>query len=335
MYLRDGLQSKRSSGASGLARNTIKAWLRKGEMVEPGTPAGESRPSRRLYRKRWRPGSRPTQYRGKRDRRTIKALYEGLLEQGLHRWLRPVWRPLPGAGEPSSRARSARVLFVPLKFALATRSSSTGAPNAWWAGACLRWPTQAIAAAVPSGSAHPSQSHEMLFDAHAFAASAACPSGHLRQHEDGRGQGVALGKKPHDQQRALAMTGHYLSRARVLQRRPAGEGHRREERARPAHRITRRQATLGPTCAALNTWLRASVALPGPNSTTRMADAEGGRRLQDEQQRLMPNPGRSDGYIEVLARVPARALVHQRNRYSVPPHANPRGGQPAPVSRTH
>ena len=41
--------------------------------------------------------------------------------------------------------------------------------------------------------------------------------------------------------------------------------------------------------------------------------------LQDEQQRLMPNPRPFDGYIEVLARVSSTALVHlQRNRYSVP-----------------
>lgn len=34
MYLRDGLPIKEIERRTGLARNTIKAWLRKGEMVQ-------------------------------------------------------------------------------------------------------------------------------------------------------------------------------------------------------------------------------------------------------------------------------------------------------------
>ena len=38
MHLRDGLPIKEIERRTGLARNTIKAWLRKGEMVEPKYP---------------------------------------------------------------------------------------------------------------------------------------------------------------------------------------------------------------------------------------------------------------------------------------------------------
>jgi transposase len=60
--------------------------------------------------------------------------------------------------------------------------------------------------------AYPSQSHEMLFDAHAraFAAFGGVPrAGHLRQHEDRRGQG-RRGKERTVNARFEAMTGHYL-----------------------------------------------------------------------------------------------------------------------------
>ena len=38
MHLRDGRPIKEIERRTGLARNTIKAWLRKGEMVEPKYP---------------------------------------------------------------------------------------------------------------------------------------------------------------------------------------------------------------------------------------------------------------------------------------------------------
>ena len=38
MHLRDGLPIKEIERRTGLARNTIKVWLRKGEMVQPKYP---------------------------------------------------------------------------------------------------------------------------------------------------------------------------------------------------------------------------------------------------------------------------------------------------------
>ena len=38
MHLRDGLAIKEIERRTGLARNTIKVWLRKGEMIKPKYP---------------------------------------------------------------------------------------------------------------------------------------------------------------------------------------------------------------------------------------------------------------------------------------------------------
>ena len=38
MHLRDGFSIKEIERRTGLARNTIKVWLRKGEMVQPKYP---------------------------------------------------------------------------------------------------------------------------------------------------------------------------------------------------------------------------------------------------------------------------------------------------------
>lgn len=45
MHLRDGLPIKEIERRTGLARNTIKAWLRKGE---PSTPSGSIKASATL-----------------------------------------------------------------------------------------------------------------------------------------------------------------------------------------------------------------------------------------------------------------------------------------------
>jgi transposase len=109
MHLRDGLPIKEIERRTGLARNTIKAWLRKGEMVEPKYPQRVNQTKLDGYTETLATWLKADLHRGKRDRRTIKALYEGWSSRAT-----PVatagWLPLPGAGEPSSRARSARVL---------------------------------------------------------------------------------------------------------------------------------------------------------------------------------------------------------------------------------
>ena len=78
MHLRDGLPIKEIERRTGLARNTIKAWLRKGEMVEPRYPQRASPSKLDAYRETLTSWLGADQHRGRRDRRSIARALQGL-----------------------------------------------------------------------------------------------------------------------------------------------------------------------------------------------------------------------------------------------------------------
>ena len=327
MHLRDGLPIKEIERRTGLARNTIKAWLRKGEMVEPKYPQRVNQTKLDGYTETLATWLKADLYRGKRDRRTIKALYEGLLEQGY----------TGGYGRVAAFARRWRAeqsgkvgkgAFVPLKFALGDAFQFDWSTEYAWVGGLRR--RLEVAHTKLCGSrafwlvAYPSQSHEMLFDAHAraFAAFGGVPQRGIYDNMKTAVDKVGAGKKRTVNARFEAMTGHYLFEPEFCNvasgwEKGIVEKNVRDRRISIWHKATKQR---WPNMQALNTWLegecRAAWAeLNHPEwPTLKVADV-----LQDEQQRLMPNPRPFDGYIEVLARVSSTALVHlQRNRYSVP-----------------
>jgi transposase len=327
MHLRDGLPIKEIERRTGLARNTIKAWLRKGEMVEPKYPQRVNQTKLDGYTETLATWLKADLHRGKRDRRTIKALYEGLVEQGY----------TGGYGRVAAFARRWRAeqsgkvgkgAFVPLKFALGDAFQFDWSTEYAWVGGLRR--RLEVAHTKLCGSrafwlvAYPSQSHEMLFDAHAraFAAFGGVPQRGIYDNMKTAVDKVGAGKKRAVNARFEAMTGHYLFEPEFCNvasgwEKGIVEKNVRDRRISIWHKATKQR---WPNMQALNTWLegecRAAWAeLNHPEwPTLKVADV-----LQDEQQRLMPNPRPFDGYIEVLARVSSTALVHlQRNRYSVP-----------------
>lgn len=327
MHLRDGLPIKEIERRTGLARNTIKAWLRKGEMVEPKYPQRVNQTKLDDYTETLAIWLKADLHRGKRDRRTIKALYEGLVEQGY----------TGGYGRVAAFARRWRAeqsgkvgkgAFVPLKFALGDAFQFDWSTEYAWVGGLRR--RLEVAHTKLCGSrafwlvAYPSQSHEMLFDAHAraFAAFGGVPQRGIYDNMKTAVDKVGAGKKRAVNARFEAMTGHYLFEPEFCNvasgwEKGIVEKNVRDRRISIWHKATKQR---WPDMQALNTWLegecRAAWAeLNHPEwPTLKVADV-----LQDEQQRLMPNPRPFDGYIEVLARVSSTALVHlQRNRYSVP-----------------
>jgi len=327
MHLRDGLPIKEIERRTGLARNTIKAWLRKGEMVEPKYPQRVNQTKLDGYTETLATWLKADLHRGKRDRRTIKALYEGLVEQGY----------TGGYGRVAAFARRWRAeqsgkvgkgAFVPLKFALGDAFQFDWSTEYAWVGGLRR--RLEVAHTKLCGSrafwlvVYPSQSHEMLFDAHAraFAAFGGVPQRGIYDNMKTAVDKVGAGKKRAVNARFEAMTGHYLFEPEFCNvasgwEKGIVEKNVRDRRISIWHKATKQR---WPNMQSLNTWLegecRAAWAeLNHPEwSTLKVADV-----LQDEQQRLMPNPRPFDGYIEVLARVSSTALVHlQRNRYSVP-----------------
>jgi len=172
--------------------------------------------------------------------------------------------------------------------------------------------------------AYPTQSHEMLFDAHArsFAAFGGVPQRGIYDNMKTAVDKVGLGKKRVINARFETMTGHYLFEPEFCNvasgwEKGIVEKNVRDRRTSIWHKAVKLR---WDSMETLNAWLAdecrsAWSELNHPEwPALKVVDV-----LQDEQTRLMPNPKPFDGYVEVPARVSSTALVHlQRNRYSVP-----------------
>ena len=117
LFYRDGVAIKEIQRRTGLSRNTIKRWLREPEMVEPQYPPRKAVTKLDAYKETLETWLKADAHRGKRDRRTVKQMFEELVAQGYQgsyvrvaaharRWRRE---------QTGSTKKSA---FVPLKFAL-------------------------------------------------------------------------------------------------------------------------------------------------------------------------------------------------------------------------
>ena len=327
MHLRDGLPIKEIERRTGLARNTIKAWLRKGEMVEPKYPQRVNQTKLDGYTETLATWLKADLYRGKRDRRTIKALYEGLLEQGY----------TGGYGRVAAFARRWRAeqsgkvgkgAFVPLKFALGDAFQFDWSTEYAWVGGLRR--RLEVAHTKLCGSrafwlvAYPSQSHEMLFDAHAraFAAFGGVPQRGIYDNMKTAVDKVGKGKARNVNARFHAMTGHYLFEADFCNVASGWEKGQVEKNVQDRRRHIWREAgqRRWTDLDELNTWLRQVCV----DSWQELTHPEWGELSvadvwQQERGHLMALPKPFDGYVEQPARVTTTALIHfQRNRYSVP-----------------
>jgi transposase len=175
-------------------------------------------------------------------------------------------------------------------------------------------------------SAYPTQSHEMLFDAHtrAFTALGGVPKRGIYDNMKTAVDKVCKGKGRVVNTRFFAMTAHYLfdpdfcnvasGWEKGVVEKNVQDSRRRVWMDAKSHRFS--------TFDELNAWLEvrcrtlwAAMEHPEYEHIT-IADA-----LEQEQAYLMPMPTPFDGYVEVLARVSSTCLVSvQRNRYSVPCH---------------
>lgn len=327
LHLREGLSIKEIERRTGLARNTIRTWLRREEMSEPKYPARTVNTQLDPFKATLSGWLKTDTHRGKRDRRTIKAMFEDLVEQGYRGSYGRVaayarqWR----AQQAGATGKAA---FVPLKFVLGDAFQFDWSTEYAWVGGLRRRLEVAHTKLCASRAfwlvAYPSQGHEMLFDAHAraFAAFGGVPQRGIYDNMKTAVDKVGVGKKRVINARFEAMTGHYLFEPEFCNvasgwEKGIVEKNVRDRRSSIWHRATKQRWS---DLAALNDWLAGECTsawseLNHPEwPALKVADV-----LQDEQPRLMPNPKPFDGYIEVLGRVSNTSLVHlQRNRYSVP-----------------
>ena len=172
--------------------------------------------------------------------------------------------------------------------------------------------------------AYPTQSHEMLFDAHAraFAAFGGVPRRGIYDNMKTAVDRVGRGKERTVNARFHAMCSHYLYEPEFCNRAAGWEKGIVEKNVQDRRReiwrevAERRWASL----EELNRWLEERCRVLWEEMRhPQWPELTVAEMLQDEQMRLMPLPQRFDGYVEQPVRVSATGLIHwQRNRYSVP-----------------
>ena len=327
MHLRDGMSLREVSKRTGLSRNTVRSWMRRPQVVEPLYPARKVQSKLDGWTEVLQAWLRTDSHRGKRERRTAKGLFQAIRAQGyaggygrvcafVRRWKaeqadapkRAAYVPLAfELGEAFQFDWSCEYAFVEgLRRRLEVAHTKLAASRAFWL------------------VAYPSQSHEMLFDAHAraFAAFGGVPRRGIYDNMKTAVDRVGRGKERTVNVRFHAMCSHYLFEPDFCNR-AAGwekgivEKNVQDRRRQIWHEVAeRRWASLDE----LNRWLaercRSAWEEMRHPQWSELTIAE---LLQDEQARLMPLPRAFDGYIEQPVRVSATGLIHvQRNRYSVP-----------------
>ena len=171
LRLRDGLSISEICRRTGLARNTVKSWLKAEEGAEPRYRRKELATILTPYEDRLKQWLEADARRAKRDRRTALALFGQLRALGfsgsyarvseyVRRWRR-------------DGAKAPKAAFIPLKFEFGEAFQFDWSEESLVIGGFHRKllvaHTKLCASRAFLLTAYPTQSHEMLFDAHTRA----------------------------------------------------------------------------------------------------------------------------------------------------------------------
>jgi transposase len=327
MRLRDHYSISEIARRTGLARNTIKVWLKADPVKEP------------RYRRQANKSSKLSAYeatlvrcltadalRPKDARRTGKALFEQIQAQGYTGGYSRVtdfiraWRA--GLGQAQAKA------FVPLAFELGEAFQFDWSEEGLLIGGVYHRMQVAHLKLCASRAfwlvAYPSQGHEMLFDAHtrSFAALGGVARRGIYDNMKTAVDKVHRGKGRSVNARFAAMCSHYLFDADFCNVASGWEKGVVEKNVQDSRRRIWMEAGQQrfASFAELNTWL-------GQRCTSLWADIRHPEHrqfsvaevLELERAHLMPMPEAFDGYVQSAVRASSTCLVAvARNRYSVP-----------------
>jgi transposase len=342
MYFRDKLSINEIARRTSLSRNTVKKWLRMPNGSEPAYQRRSVPTKLTPYEDQLKQALIADSYRPKRDRRSALKLLEELQKAGydggytqLTDYIR-AWRKA-GTSDAGKHA------FVPLKFRWGEAFQFDWSEELLVVGGIYRRLQVAHIKLCASRAfllvAYPSQSHEMLFDAHSRAfrilggvplrhlgncSCVALPPASLQSYDNMKTavDKVQRGKERIVNARFAALTAYYLFDPDFCNVASGWEKGIVEKNVQDSRRRIWQDA--GQQCfgsfAELNVWLESRcralwTEIPYPDASGMTVQ----EALEIEQPHLMPMPGMFDGYIEVVARVSSTCLVTvKRNRYSVP-----------------
>lgn len=322
---RDGLSLSEIERRTGLSRKTIRTWLNAAEGSSPQYRRRHPRPTKLApFEAQLIKMLETDLHRPKKERRSAHKLFLELQSAGFTGDYSRVtafirhWRTQGGETKPRA--------FVPLRFELGEAFQFDWSEEALVVGGVWRKIMAAhlklCASRVFVVQAYPSQSHEMLFDAHtrAFTALGGIPRRGIYDNMKTAVDKVKRGKARVVNTRFSAMASHYLFEPDFCNvasgwEKGVVEKNVQDSRSRIWQDAAKQRFH---TFAELNAWLltrcRALWQSLRHDEGLTLADM-----LELEQPHLMPMITPFDGYVETLGKVNSLCLVHyDRNRYSVP-----------------
>ncbi len=327
LFYRDGLSVSEIERRTGLTRKTISKWLNAAERTEPKYPrrvADDTKiaPFAAQLTKALEVDSR----RPKRDRRTALKLFKDIQAQGFDGDYSRVtefvrkWREAGG--------QSVVKAFVPLRFELGEAFQFDWSEERLLVGGVWRKILAAHLKLCASRAfvlqAYPTQSHEMLFDAHtrSFMALGGIPRRGIYDNMRTAVDKVNKGKSRVVNTRFAALASHYLFDPDFCNVASGWEKGVVEKNVQDSRlRIWQDAAKerFG-SFTELNLWLLARCrALWHELRHTEFTEHTIAEMLEHEQSSLMPMVAPFDGYVETLGKVSSTSLViYDRSRYSVP-----------------
>ncbi len=327
LFYRDGLSLSEIERRTGLTRKTVRGWLKAAEGTEPvyrRRPAEDTKiaPFAEHLTKALEIDAR----RPKRDRRTALKLFREIQSAGFDgdysRVTEFVRRWRDNGGQSLAKA------YVPLRFDLGEAFQFDWSEERLVIGGVWRKILASHLKLCASRAfvvqAYPTQSHEMLFDAHtrAFATLGGIPRRGIYDNMKTAVDKVKKGKGRIVNTRFAAMASHYLFDADFCNVASGWEKGLVEKNVQDSRRrIWQEAAQERFGCfAELNVWLLARCrALWQELRHTEYENLSIAQMLEHEQPSLMPMVTPFDGYVETLGKVYSTCLViEDRNRYSAP-----------------
>lgn len=328
MHYREHLSVREITRRTGLARNTVRRWLKQqADVIEPVYPKRENTTKLDAFAETLSGWLHANQHRNKHERRTVLSMHRELVAMGYRgSYVRVTIfaRQYRQTLSPSA----SRAAFVPLTFQLGEAFQFDWSTEYAFVGGQRRRlelaHTKLCASRAFWLTAYFTQRHEMLFDAHAraFAAFGGIPTRGIYDNMKTAVDKVGRGKARTINARFEAMTSHYLFEPEFCNVASGWEKGIVEKNVQDQRRRIWRELTetRWPDLVSLNDWLGKQCRMVWAETQhPTMPTFTVAELWQDEQAKLMPCPKAFDGYVEHPVRVSSTALIHlERNRYSVP-----------------
>jgi transposase len=325
-HFREGLPIREIERRTGLSRNTIRKYLRAGD-VEPRFKIPD-RPSKLdPFAGKLTAWLRIEASKSRKQRRTARQMHADLVSLGYGGSYNRVAAFVRAGKEARLREiqTSGSGTFVPLVFSPGEAFQFDWSED--WAVLGGERAKLQVAHTKLSHSrafivrAYPLQTHEMLFDAlnEAFRVLGGVPRRGIFDNMKTAVDRIGAGKVRQVNARFAAMASHYLFEPEFCNPASGWEKGQIEKNVQDARRRLWQPLPNFPDLVALNAWLEARCIaqwseIPHGMLPGMVADAHAA-----EIASLMP-PGRPfDGFVEHTKRVSPTCLIHfERNRYSVP-----------------